>query len=91
MFDAALLREQGERQSYVEAVCAPDEELARAVHSLLLANDHATGFAGAPILEHAARLRVRLEDCCESAPWPPPTSTIRRNFEKSYASTIPAT
>ena len=44
-FDAALQREQGERRSYVDAVCAPDDELARAVHSLLLAHHHATGFA----------------------------------------------
>ena len=58
VFDAALLREQGERQSYVEAVCAPDEELARAVHSLLLANDHATGFAGAPIMSARSALAV---------------------------------
>ena len=50
VFDAALLREQSVRQSYVDAVCVQDDELARAVHSLLLAHHRATGFAGAPIV-----------------------------------------
>jgi serine/threonine protein kinase len=58
VFDAALQHEQSERRSFVVEVCAEDEELARAVHSLLLANDHATGFAGAPIMSAGSALAV---------------------------------
>ena len=58
VFDAALQREPNERTSFLAEVCAHDDDLYRAVQSLLLAHDHATGFAGAPIMSASSALAV---------------------------------
>ena len=58
VFDAALQHAEGERSAFVDSVCADDDDLARAVHSLLLDHQHATGFAGAPIMSAKPALMV---------------------------------
>ena len=58
VFDAALQHEQSERRAFVDSVCVDDDDLARAVHSLLLAHHNATGFAGAPIMSASSALVV---------------------------------
>jgi hypothetical protein len=50
VFDAALQHAEGERSAFVESMCVDDDELARAVDSLLLAHQSASGFASAPIM-----------------------------------------
>ena len=58
VFDAALQAAEGERGAFVESVCVDDDDLARAVHSLLLAHQSASGFASAPIMS----AKVTLSD-----------------------------
>ncbi len=57
VFDVALKREQSERIAFVAGVCGQDEDLYRAVHSLLLANQSASGFLSAPIMSAKDTLR----------------------------------
>src|SRR5436190_10715767 len=50
IFDAALLHGEHERQAFIDSSCDDDEDLGRAVRSLLTAHHDAVGFGSAPVM-----------------------------------------
>jgi serine/threonine protein kinase/tetratricopeptide (TPR) repeat protein len=62
IFEAALLREEGEREAFVSSSCGEDRQLAQEVYRLLAADQESSNFLEGSILPSAGVLSSLTED-----------------------------